>query len=163
LAAGRTSGRPPSRRFLDHLDVIEGAAADGNVDAVMACLRGLIPEYATPEIAVPPVQESENTQGVGGAAPLDDDVLNQECPACKAGRVHRSKARNMLERLQRDLKEERLYRCDECGWRGWLTPLVYSSGEAVADHDTPDLRGLDAAVASVPSVRRASFSPRNLQ
>jgi hypothetical protein len=77
--------------------------------------------------------------------------------------VHRSKARNMLERFQRELKEERLYRCDECGWRGWLTPLVYTSAEPIAEHATPDLAGLDTAVASAPAVRRASFSPRDLQ
>jgi predicted RNA-binding Zn-ribbon protein involved in translation (DUF1610 family) len=93
----------------------------------------------------------------------EDDAMSQACPKCRTGRVHRSKARTMFERFQRELKDERLYRCDECGWRGWLSPLVYVAVEPIAEYATPDLAGLDAATAAVPAAGRASFSPRDLQ
>jgi FlaA1/EpsC-like NDP-sugar epimerase len=154
--------RPPAE-FFESLDVIEGAAADGNVEAVLAWLRRLLPEYARPTAGATPVPDADDVSAPPPVAAFAKDVLDQECPQCKGGRVHRSKARSMFERLQREFKDERLYRCDECGWRGWLMPLVSSGGEAVAEQPAPDLSGVDAAVASSPSGRRASFSPRNLQ
>jgi hypothetical protein len=134
---------------------------DGNADAVFAWLGALIPEYAA--------ADGESAADDASAAPTAipaasvDDALGQHCPKCRTGRVHRSKARNVFERVQRGLKDARLYRCDDCGWRGWLTSLVYVGAEPIAEHEAPDLTALDRAAPSGSSVRRASFSPRDLQ
>ena len=155
-----TSRTPPPAEIFERLAAIEDAAADGNVDAVIAWLGTLIPEYAMPG------SESVADDVTAATAPIPavfvDDPHTQECPNCHTGRVHRSKTRNMFERLQREVKEGRLYRCDECGWRGWLTPLVYVGAEPIAEHETPDLTALDSAPSIAP-VRRPSFSPRDLQ
>src|SRR5438105_2673757 len=41
------------------------------------------------------------------------------CPQC-SGRTHRSHTDSLSEKLFRNLTSLRLYRCRECGWRGWL-------------------------------------------
>jgi predicted RNA-binding Zn-ribbon protein involved in translation (DUF1610 family) len=155
-----TSRMPPPTEIFESLAAIEAAAADGNVEAVIAWLGTLIPEYAIPASAT--VADDVSTASPVAPVRIGDDALRQECPKCQTGHVHRSKARNVFERVQRGLKDERLYRCDDCGWRGWLTPLVYADAEPIAEHETPDLTALDNAPA-VPPVRRPSFSPRDLQ
>lgn len=41
------------------------------------------------------------------------------CPQC-GGRTHRSHSNSLRERLIRQLTAQRLYRCRNCAWRGWL-------------------------------------------
>ena len=60
-------------------------------------------------------------------AGLVAELIAQRCPSCKSLRVHRSKARNALERLKKLRTDRRLFRCEECGWRGWLTPLEFGA------------------------------------
>ena len=43
----------------------------------------------------------------------------KQCPLC-GGRAHRSHTRGISEKLFRALTPSRMYRCQECGWRGWL-------------------------------------------
>src|SRR4030095_9840668 len=49
--------------------------------------------------------------------------LPQRCPSCNCVHIHRSKARNVFERVKKLRTDKRLYRCEECGWRGWVIPL----------------------------------------
>jgi hypothetical protein len=95
--------------------------------------------------------------------PGEGDELYQFCPSCISARVHRSHARTLVERMRRNMGPERLFRCDACGWRGWLMPLV-SIESGLADHaPAPNLAEVDEAVSrSLPPVRR-TFLPRNLQ
>jgi hypothetical protein len=61
---------------------------------------------------------------------------------------------------------ERLFRCDTCGWRGWLMPLVNIEGEPADLVEAPDLGSLDKTVWSLPAPAprsRRNFSPRDLQ
>lgn len=51
----------------------------------------------------------------------------QPCPSCRGWRVHRSKARTFYERFRKSRTDRRLYRCEECGWRGWLIPLEFGA------------------------------------
>jgi hypothetical protein len=51
--------------------------------------------------------------------------------------VHRSKARNVYERVRKNRTDRRLYRCEECGWRGWLIPLEFGSRTRI---DVPSRR-----------------------
>jgi DNA-directed RNA polymerase subunit RPC12/RpoP len=48
------------------------------------------------------------------------------CPQC-GGRTHRSHANRFHERLIRSLTSYKVYRCHECGWRGWLRNRKSSS------------------------------------
>lgn len=70
------------------------------------------------------------------------------CPSCHSSRVQRSKARTLFERLRRDHGESRLYRCQPCGWRGWLLPLDYLAPGEVQETGVPDLSSLDRALAA---------------
>jgi hypothetical protein len=50
--------------------------------------------------------------------------------------------KKMTERLQKRLTHKRLYRCQDCGWRGWIQALdvnIYQSLPQAA----PRLPGLD--------------------
>jgi predicted RNA-binding Zn-ribbon protein involved in translation (DUF1610 family) len=96
---------------------------------------------------------AEITQGEGD--------LHQYCPSCISAKVHRSHARNVVERLRRGMTLERLFRCDSCGWRGWLMPLVSVEGDVTDGAHTPDLTDLDKVVQ--PAAPRRAFSPRNLE
>ncbi len=77
------------------------------------------------------------------AAPADAAGHDwQPCPSCKGWRVHRSKARNLYERLRKSRTDRRLYRCEECGWRGWLIPLEFGARTRIDVPSRPDLRSL---------------------
>jgi predicted RNA-binding Zn-ribbon protein involved in translation (DUF1610 family) len=41
------------------------------------------------------------------------------CPDCGYA-LHRSRSRRLYEKLIKAVSGQRLYRCHECGWRGWL-------------------------------------------
>ena len=62
------------------------------------------------------------------------------------------------------MSAERLFRCDGCGWRGWLMPLVSIEGGLADQAPAPDLAALDEAVSQLSSRQRGrTFLPRNLQ
>jgi hypothetical protein len=166
-----TSRRAPDPDFFTRLETIEAQAAEGDVAAVRASLKRLLPEYMNPAeveatqapvtaeepAATDPAEETEISQ-------MEGDALYQYCPSCINARVHRSRARNLMERVRRGMTSERLFRCESCGWRGWLMPLVSIEGEPVTDFDAPNLSTLDKAVDSSPvPAQRRPFSPRNLQ
>ena len=71
----------------------------------------------------------------------------EPCPHCGGRNVHRSRVKSMYERFRKLHTPSRPFRCDDCGWRGWLLPLehVMAVDEAVAT----DLRSLDAAFPTV--------------
>ncbi len=77
------------------------------------------------------------------AAPVDTAGHDwQPCPSCKGWRVHRSKARNVYERFRKSRTDRRLYRCEECGWRGWLIPLEFGTRTRIDVLSPTDLRSL---------------------
>lgn len=47
------------------------------------------------------------------------------CPQCGLN-VHRSRAKNIREKLIRLFTQYKAYRCHECGWRGWISDDVAS-------------------------------------
>ena len=160
-----TSRHPAEPGLFAGLETIEAEAAAGNVDAVMASLKALIPEYGlqeTTEVAATGADAVKTTESHAPAM-FAEDAVYQECPKCKAPRIARSRSRTWLERLRREISTERLFRCHACGWRGWLQPLVSVEAVPAGDATAPDLAALDAA-AKVKSVepRRPTFSPRDL-
>ena len=57
-----------------------------------------------------------------------------------AGALHRSHARSLPERMRKGLSHQRLFRCDGCGWRGWLVPLQFGDARpAGSSGSAPDL------------------------
>jgi UDP-GlcNAc:undecaprenyl-phosphate GlcNAc-1-phosphate transferase len=76
----------------------------------------------------------------------DAHGAGQKCPSCLKPAAHRSKARTAFERFRKARTQRRLYRCEKCGWRGWLTPLDFNAPSAVPDGRTPDFGTLDGVV-----------------
>lgn len=46
-------------------------------------------------------------------------MTNRVCPAC-GWHVHHSHTRGFREKFVRTLTSYKMYRCRECGWRGWI-------------------------------------------
>jgi len=77
------------------------------------------------------------------AAPADAAWHDwQPCPSCKGWRAHRSKARNVYERARKSRTDRRLYRCEECGWRGWIIPLEFGTRTRIDVSSRPALHSL---------------------
>lgn len=75
------------------------------------------------------------------------------CPSCAAMRLNRSKARTFIERVRRDHTEAKLYRCQSCGWRGWMLPFEPIGAVESASVGEIELSELDAALSGRPSGR----------
>jgi hypothetical protein len=86
----------------------------------------------------------------------------QRCPSCRSASAHRSKARNVFERLRKERTPQRLYRCDACGWRGWLTPIELVNVATIGVQPALDLGALDTAMRAGGSHMAATFSSRNM-
>jgi hypothetical protein len=166
-----TSRVAPDPGFFTALERIERLAANGDVAGVRASLKVLIPEYVNPAdapathgpvMSEEPLVEAEVAEEAEIAA-FGGEPLYQYCPSCVTARVHRSRARNFVERMRRHRSAERLFRCDSCGWRGWLIPLVSIDSESLQSGTAPDLEHIDNAVVSPPPDPRRAFSPRDLQ
>jgi FlaA1/EpsC-like NDP-sugar epimerase len=157
-----TSLTPPDPEFFTRLEGIERQATEGNVDAVLNSLKELIPEYCNPALseAVSAVTPAPEPVRISRAA--KEDSVYQFCPECKTARVRRSRGRSLLERFKREFTSERLFRCDECGWRGWLAPLVFADGDPIEQVEGPDFKSLDRAVETTQGQARPTFSPRQL-
>jgi FlaA1/EpsC-like NDP-sugar epimerase len=150
-----TSRRPPVATLPQQVGVLEANAAANESKAVLQALRDLLPEYGTVDQSGVPQLD---------ASALDEmpaPVLEHLCPKCRSTRVHRSRARSMTERLLRDWKTERLFRCADCGWRGWLAPLEFP---VPATETVPplDLASLDSEERELAGAGARAFSPRNL-
>jgi hypothetical protein len=156
-----TSRTAPDPGLFVHLDALERQAADGDTGAVMNALKALIPEYSNPALGEP-IVVAPDVEPVSARRAIEGDAVFQFCPDCRAARVRRSKVRSLLERLKREFTTERLFRCDECGWRGWLVPLVFSDAEPIRPSGAPDLKTLDTSVGAPQAPLRPSFSPRQL-
>ena len=112
-----------------------------------------------------PAQESvavTEANTAAGSSPGDTIRLAQPCPHCGSSRLHRSRARNLPERVRRNFSARRLFRCDDCEWRGWLIPLDFGDFDPIVGPDTPDLGSLDVAMHSARPSLRPTFSPRDL-
>jgi FlaA1/EpsC-like NDP-sugar epimerase len=165
-----TSRTPPDPDFFVSLEKIEAEAAEGDVSAVRASLQVLIPEYCNPADvqAVQLPEPAEQVEPIEAADRQDlshseGDELYQYCPSCISARVHRSHARTLVERMRRNMSPERLFRCDSCGWRGWLMPLVSIESELADEAPAPNLADVDRAVSRSTPAARPTFLPRNLQ
>jgi hypothetical protein len=154
------SKRQPDAQLFAEIDALERAAAAGRSDVVIETMKSLIGTLPRVHEATPVTAEPRPLQSVAVAdVPCQDE---QPCPRCRSGRMHRSHARTLPERIRKDFSMQRLFRCDACGWRGWMEPL--QMGRDAPEQSLPvlDLESVDAVISASPAVRR-SFAPRNLQ
>ena len=54
-------------------------------------------------------------------------MAKEFCPEC-GYHLHRSRSRNLREKLIRAASRLKLFRCHECGWRGWIASEVKPDG-----------------------------------
>jgi FlaA1/EpsC-like NDP-sugar epimerase len=154
------SRQRPAGNLASRIEALEADAAAGRVGVVLAALRDLTGMVA-PDVRRP-ASEAAETAALAASIRAVHGV--RSCPICETGMIHRSHAKSMVERVKREFSSRRLYRCDACGWRGWLMPLQFAAGTSpIEAQPALDLRTLDAVVPPVEQTRRPSFSPRNLR
>jgi FlaA1/EpsC-like NDP-sugar epimerase len=162
-----TSRTPPRADLLDVVTRLEGDAARGRRDNVLAALSDLAglaaaDEHPAPGRQIEPeVAAARAPETAPESTPSGGDRLAQHCPECGSSRIHRSRVRNLPERVRRNFSARRLFRCDDCSWRGWLIPLDFGDFDPITTPDAPDLGSLDSALHAVRPTRRG-FSPRDL-
>jgi UDP-GlcNAc:undecaprenyl-phosphate GlcNAc-1-phosphate transferase len=76
------------------------------------------------------------------------------CPSCSAPSLHRSKSRNLYERFRKSHSTDRLFRCHQCGWRGWLRPIDVLLNPIAEQAAEIDLTTVDAAMPEPLTTRR---------
>jgi FlaA1/EpsC-like NDP-sugar epimerase len=154
------SRREPDPNLFAHIDALERAALRGSTDAAIEAMKAIIGTFGRVVDSTPDADERAPAQAVPAG-----DIRSrgeQPCPRCRAGRVCRSRARTVRERIEKASTAERLFRCDACGWRGWLVPLQLAQLAPVDVLPPVDLKVLDAVTKPLAASGRPSFSPRNL-
>jgi FlaA1/EpsC-like NDP-sugar epimerase len=157
----RVTGRTkPTAEMLAGIAHIEEHAVRGGTQAVLEGIRGLMPEFGPAHHL--PGGAAVDAEAV--EASLEDEesafVIEQFCPRCQSSRVRRSRPRSFLERARRRVRANRLFKCPDCHWRGWLIPLEFSGGTLLVP--PVDLAALDERVESGPAPGRRSVVPRDL-
>jgi FlaA1/EpsC-like NDP-sugar epimerase len=152
-----TSGGPARADLHAAIAQIEGDAACGRRDAMLAVLSELTGLSATAPPQPEPAPPEKPSRGPAVMASVE-----QPCPKCGASTLFRSKARSLPERMRRKWSALRLFRCTTCEWRGWLVPLHVSDAEAAEPAAIPNLAALDAALQVTAASQRRAFSPRDL-
>jgi FlaA1/EpsC-like NDP-sugar epimerase len=174
-----TSRTVPAPDFAASIATVEADAAEGRTGAVVAALRTMAglsvaadgtaapaPEPEAMPTAVPafePAVAAINAPGSVVVCQALTGPVEQPCPRCQSHRLHRSRSRTLAERVRRSLTNRRLYRCDDCNWRGWLVPLEFGDVSTPAQVASPDMTVLDSALHDLGMPLRRSFSPRDLQ
>ncbi len=147
--------RPPLLpAFPEHVSRLEDAAIAGDTEATidqlmtLAGATGSLPTIDSPALMPAPPEPSPAVHGI-------------PCPACGTGSLHRSKTRGPVERLRKVVTYRRIYRCDQCHWRGWRDQVEPAAAPALFV-PPPDLSALDVPPSAASRASRPSFSPRDL-
>src|SRR5206468_3379025 len=130
-----TSRSTPPGNLAEAIACIEDDAAHGRRPAMFAALRELAGLSAADEET--PVAPPAIERAPAPAAALKS--AEQPCPTCGSFTLHRSKAKNLPERVWRQFSAQRLFRCTTCRWRGWLLPMHINDAGAVEPAAIPDL------------------------
>jgi len=138
----------PPPTFLDEIASLEEEARMGKTSTVVEKVSKLIGGFTTADAPAPPrVAVAEDPLRIR-------DPEEQACPQCKTGLAHRSRSRNLVERLRKEFRPERLYRCAACGWRGWMLPMEFggmSPLESDVSHPSPLLDGGTPPIPDPPA------------
>jgi FlaA1/EpsC-like NDP-sugar epimerase len=147
-----TSTTPVDASWLERAMQLEEAALAGDEGQTTTLLRALVSDY---------VAESARNQGAASVAaepPTLDYEYPLACTECGRSGLRRSRARSRYERLRKNWSAKRIFRCEHCGWRGWLMPLDRLLVSAESAKPAVDLSDLD----SDQPVSRQIFAPRDL-
>jgi FlaA1/EpsC-like NDP-sugar epimerase len=148
----------PGEDLMARVQQLEADAQEGRTPEVLDSMYALIgPPGAPVQDGGAPVGDAAAIAGVAAI----ESWHEQNCPTCQAG-VHRSRAKGVVERIKKDFTAQRLFRCAECGWRGWLMPLEFGGRSAVEVPPSPDLESLDSSAIGERHDSRPTFSPRNI-
>jgi FlaA1/EpsC-like NDP-sugar epimerase len=142
---------------------IEQRAAENDAHGVVRLLTRLLPEYNRPRAGgAEPLRSPSPLAPAAVASTPGSSLAQQRCPVCHVRGLGRARARGLFERVARAMSERRLFVCDECGWRGWLTPVDIAVAAQSRTAASPDLFALDEAMELIPFTPNRSFSPRHL-
>ena len=109
----------PSREQLDRqVRDLEHAARRGESATVMELLKTIVPSYSPLDSVGEPRHAPGEGKAVAAKALAGQARL---CPACGLHAVYRSRTRSAMERIRKSMGDQRLHRCSECGWRGWIS------------------------------------------
>ena len=135
---------PLESSLLAEIDQLEEDAAAGRTSEVRARLKALA---GGPGSNHPSLQPVPAALGAGHRVARDPKLASVDgdphCPVCESGRLHRSRVRNLPERVRRWMTPKRPFRCDTCKWRGWLVPITLGSPNALEHPQAPELTLLD--------------------
>ncbi len=154
-----SSRRPYSHSVMPMIQELEIAAADGDADTVLRSLRGLA---GGSHIEEQPAQVQSRVVPNASEITFAQKPGTQPCVRCQHGTLRRSRARSQWERIRKEFTGARLFRCEQCNWRGWVVPTVDGAAMPLERSAPPDLRALDADVKAAPLPTRGRFAPRNL-
>jgi len=160
-----TSSVPPPLDLIDKVATLERQAAAGDARAVVASLQSLVLEFCD---ALQPARVIAETRAEPAGESTSVAVSPPElteliCLKCQSANVFRSRPRSLVERIKKEFTAQRIFRCEDCGWRGWALPLEFGSHESVDPSPAPDLGSVDAVTDPEPAPSRPAFSPRDLR
>jgi predicted RNA-binding Zn-ribbon protein involved in translation (DUF1610 family) len=81
-------------------------------------------------------------------------VESEPCVSCGGRSLRRSRIRGFYERLRRLRTSARPFRCDDCGWRGWLLPLERAT--PIKGTSESNLASLDAVLPPLAALGKDS-------
>ena len=102
--------------------------------------------FEEPAHAVPVPAPAPEKAAPAGVLAAMHALGSDPCPSCGSGEVYRSKARTAYERLRKAHTVKRMFRCQHCGWRGWLLPLECAAMTEATW--SPDLTAIDAFIGA---------------
>ena len=146
--------RPPADLFAK-IEGLELEADRGHSHAVMASMKEMV------GLGLPHLEAQAAEPVVQHVSHVLEAPAGPSCPKCPSGRLVRSRSHSMADRVRKRFTADRLFRCDACGWRGWLLAPNAGGAPPLEQPATPDLSPLDYAVAPQAMAHRPSFSPRD--
>lgn len=152
------SSRPPVPELFAEVDRLEQLALSGDSKNAIERMKALIGTFDTsPGLSLDLPREDLPTSDEAPAVHEQE----QDCPTCGKRRASRSRARTLPERLKKGLTSKRLFRCSQCGWRGWLE-LLDSPSAGLMEVPSPDWQSLDRQSSVIKGSQTSRFSPRDL-
>jgi predicted RNA-binding Zn-ribbon protein involved in translation (DUF1610 family) len=92
---------------------------------------------------------------IGRLRPLPATSPDGSCPSCGVIGIHRAKTQGSIGKARKQMSGKRPYRCDRCGWNGWLHPLEAPDRSFTVDKP-PNLVAIDRALDDAGAAARRS-------
>ncbi len=158
---------PDASQLSAQIGMLERAALSSNPLATLAQLREVVPEFGSAEPATPLTLAEPQISPIAAAEATPPAIespisANAACLACASTSFRRSRVVGLVELVRRQITDKRPYRCDNCGWRGWID-VVSVPARTVATRDNhPDLGAIDLAFSKVVGRAATTVTPSRL-